>query len=87
MTSCDLEEYKAVEAALAIYCIEGAAANIEGVRKAFHEKAVMNGHGKGGYVFESIQNLYVLYKQVGPSPETECHIDVLDVAGDTAGGV
>lgn len=52
MTSCDLEEYKAVEAALAIYCIEGAAANVEGVRKAFHEKAVMNGHDKGGYVFE-----------------------------------
>lgn len=52
----DPEEYKAVEAVLAIYCQEGAAANVEGVGKAFHEKAVMNGHGKDGYVFGSIQN-------------------------------
>lgn len=86
MRICDPEEYKAVEAVLAIYCQEGAAANVEGVGKAFHEKAVMNGHGKDGYVFGSIQNLYDLYRQVGPSPETECHIDVLDVAGDTAAG-
>lgn len=80
------EEFKAVEAALTIYCVEGAAANVEGVKKAFHEKAVMNGHGKDGYVFGPIQNLYELYKEVGPAPETECHIDVLDVAGNTAVG-
>ena len=59
---------------------------MEGVKKAFHEKAVMNGHGKDGYVFGPIQNLYDLYKQVGPAPATECHVDVLDVAGNTAVG-
>ena len=80
------EEYKAVEEVLNIYGREGAAANVEGVKKAFHEKAVMNGHGKDGYVFGPIQNLYDLYKQVGPAPATECHVDVLDVAGNTAVG-
>lgn len=82
----DPDEFKAVEAVLRVYCVEGCAANVEGVKKAFHEKAVMNGHGKDGYVFGPIQNLYELYKEVGPATETECHIDVLDVAGNTAVG-
>lgn len=80
------DEYRAVEETLNIYCREGCAANVAGVKKAFHEKAVMNGHGKDGYVFGQIQNLYELYEQVGPAPECECHIDVLDVAGNTAVG-
>lgn len=79
-------EYNAVEEVLNIYCREGAAANVEGVKKAFHEKAVMNGHGKDGYVFGPIQNLYDLYQQVGVAPAYECHVDVLDVAGNMAVG-
>lgn len=86
MRMADVEDYKAVVKTLEIYCVEGGAANIEGVKKAFHEKAVMNGSGKDGYVFGPIQNLYDLYAQVGPAPDTTWHIDVLDIAGNTAVG-
>lgn len=61
-------------------------ANVESLRKAFHEKAVMNGHGEDGYVFGPIKNLYDLYERVGPALETVWHIDVLDIAGNTAVG-
>lgn len=84
MSDYDPAEYRAVEEVLEIYGNEGSAANVEGVKRAFHAKAVMNGHGKDGYVFGPIENLYELYRQVGPAPGTEYHIDVLDIVGNTA---
>lgn len=42
-----------------IYVEEGAKANGAGVKKAFHEKAVMNGHGADGYVSAPISNLFI----------------------------
>lgn len=36
------DEFKAVEAMLRVYCVEGCAANVDGVKESFHEKAVMN---------------------------------------------
>ena len=82
----DIAEFKAVHKTLEIYCIEGCKANVPGVRKAFHEKAVMNGYADGNVVAGGIQALYDLYEQVGPAPEGEYHIDVLDVAGNIAVG-
>ena len=82
----DVSEYKAVMKTLETYCVEGCAANVPGVKRAFHEKAVMNGSGKDGYVFGPIQNLYDLYGEVGPAPDATWHIDVLDIAGTTAVG-
>lgn len=80
------EEFKAVYKVLETYCIEGCKANIPEVKKVFHEKAVMNGFGEGNYVFGPIQNLYDLYAQVGPAEGSTFHVDVLDIAGNTAIG-
>ena len=79
-------EFKAVYRTLETYCIEGCNANIPEVSKVFHEKAVMNGYGEGQYVLGPIQNLYDLYEQVGESEGSTFHVDVLDIAGNTAIG-
>ncbi|OUO93740.1 nuclear transport factor 2 family protein [Cloacibacillus sp. An23] len=81
-------DYEAVKAVLEIYCKEGAAANVPAVKKAFHEKAVMNGchAGHGEYVLGPIGALYDLYDEVGAAEGCETHIDVLDIAGDIAVG-
>lgn len=86
MQYAELAEYQAVKAAVEIYCVHGATADVDAVKKAFHEKAVMNGNGNGGgqYVFGPIQNLYDLYKEVGPTEGCDYQIDVLDIAGNIA---
>lgn len=82
----NVEDYKAVYEVLYKYCDEGCVANIAEVKKAFHEKAVMNGYaGNGNYVFGSIQALYELYEQIGGSNKN-FHVDVLDIAGNIAIG-
>lgn len=86
MRLAELADYKAVMKTLEIYCVEGCDANIDGVKRAFHEQAVMNGSGKDGYVFGTAQNLYDLCYKVGRAPDATWHIEVLDVAGDTAVG-
>ncbi|WP_165077615.1 MULTISPECIES: nuclear transport factor 2 family protein [unclassified Desulfovibrio] len=82
----DLSEYKAIVRTLETYRVEGCAANVAGGKRAFHEKAVMNGSGKDGYVLGPAHTLYDLYGQVGPAPDAIWHIDVLDRAGNTAIG-
>lgn len=97
---CFLPLQKAVEAALCntwtpvnfrqlrpfLKPTEGCAANIDAVKKVFHDQAVMNGVGEGQYVFGPIQNLYDLYAKVGPASGATFHVDVLDIAGNTAVG-
>lgn len=52
------EEYAAVQKVLEDYCREGAAANVEELKKkVFHPMAVMNGNGQDGWVTGPIQNL------------------------------
>lgn len=82
----DPSEFQAIKTVLETYCIEGCAANIGAVKKVFHEQAVMNGVGEGQYVFGPIQNLYDLYAKVGPTSGATFHVDVLDIAGNTAIG-
>lgn len=85
MNFVDPEEYDAIVKVLDIYCREGGVAgNVEGIKKAFHKNAVMNGSGKDGYVFGPIQNLYDLYAKVGGDANVICHVDVLDIVGNTA---
>ena len=87
MYSLNPEEFQAVKHVLEVYCIEGCAANVSAVKKVFHRHAVMNGVGEGKYVFGPIQNLYDLYNEVGPTTtEAAFHVDVLDIAGNTAIG-
>ena len=43
MKIADVADYNAVMKTLEIYCVEDCATNVEPVKKAFHEKAVMNG--------------------------------------------
>jgi hypothetical protein len=82
----DLSDYKAVYDVLFKYCNEGCVANIPEVKKAFHEKAVMNGYaGDGNYVYGPIQGLYDLYEKIGGSTRN-FHVDVLDIAGNIAVG-
>lgn len=87
MKIANVDDFKAVYKVLEIYCIEGSAANTPILKsKVFHENAVMNGSGKDGYVLGPIQNLYDLYAKVGAAKDVAWHIDVLDIAGDTAVG-
>lgn len=87
MEIANVDDYKALYKVLEAYCTEGCAANVPALKaKVFHEKAVMNGSGKEGYVFGPIQNLYDLYAQVGEAKNSEWHVDVLDIAGNTAIG-
>jgi len=86
MEISQVSDFKAVVKVLETYCVEGSAGNISAVKKVFHEKAVMNGSGKDGYVFGPIQNLYDLYARLGAASDVEYHVDVLDIAGNTAVG-
>ena len=68
------EEYDAIMRVLQIYINAGDnGGDSKKVKNAFHEKAVMNGSGKDGYVFGPIQNLYDLYDKIGGDPKSICH--------------
>ncbi len=83
----DVAEHQAVYEALERYAVESGTANIDELKKAFHEKAVMNGvNGDGSYVFGPIENLYNVCRELGPTPGAKSHIDVLDIAGNIAVG-
>lgn len=77
-------EHEAVYRALMHYVDGGGKADIDEVKKGFHERAVMNGvDAEGKCSFGPIENLYELYRQVGPT-DARTRVDILDIAGSIA---
>ena len=68
LRTADVEECKAIVKTLEIYCGQGGAANVGGVKKALHETGALNGPAKDGCVFGPIRNLSDLHAQAAPAP-------------------